>query len=323
MTKSFEDRLKNLIRSKRTNICLGIDPGLHMLPPGLRPVHSLEPGERLSRSDQKVWLDTVERWATDLLDTAAGRVPAVKLQSAYFESLGAAGTDILERLCQYAAKHYREELLVIQDCKRGDISTTMQAYGKAVFDVQRADVMTVNPYMGIDTVKALEPWLKAGFGAYVVNFPSNVSAHPLMCAHARSSAASQDQQGGERSSQTVYGMYAEAFLKESAEQSFSHGLGFVVGASSLNQVPVDHPLLKRPLLIPGVGAQGGQLKDMLVSDRFDKSKDLLPMSRGLTGYRFFEDANSLEQVDRWQDYVDAFQRHLDQTVAQSQFIHDA
>lgn len=149
--------------------CLGLDPHLELVPSAFR-TGSLDPSEPAT-------IDAVEKFLCAVLDRAATRVAAVKPQSAHYERLGSAGIALLERIVVYA------RLLgvpVLLDAKRGDISATAQAYADAYLDPtgpNPVDALTVNPYMGMDT---MEPYFEKsrnhGCGVFVLVKTSNPGA---------------------------------------------------------------------------------------------------------------------------------------------------
>ena len=163
---NFADRLADAVSRKGSTLCIGLDPRIDLLPPEL--VTGLKPG-RAGRAR------AYERFCEELIDSVADEAVAVKPQVAFFEALGGPGIGALERVCEAAAER---GLLVIADAKRGDIGSTAQAYAEAWLaprDGGRpvADAITVNPYMGGDS---LEPFLSAcrgGAGMFVLARTSN------------------------------------------------------------------------------------------------------------------------------------------------------
>ena len=181
----------------------------------------------------------VERFCVRTLDAALPHACAVKANLAFFEQFGSAGYAVLERLRQ----HITADRILILDGKRGDIGNTAAAYARALFDVLGADAVTVNPLMGHD---AVAPFLaRRGRGAFIVARSSNPGAADLLEQPlARGSA--------------VFERVVELGL------SWDPGgaVGFVVGATAIGAVAaVRAAAPDAPLLLPGVGAQGGALED--------------------------------------------------------------
>lgn len=278
--EAFAVRLRRRIKDAGNGLCVGIDPPLDGLPPFFQ--------RELASRGSEAYLD---QYTSSLLNAAAKIAPAVKFQSAYFEAHGAAGFSALARGLAYAKKL---GLLTILDAKRGDISTTMAAYGVMAFKALDADALTVTPYMGLDVLEPLLPWLKTGRGVYVVWITSNPSGALL-----------QETSVGDHQNM------AERLLDAFAGFTKKHhvGIGLVLGATK-----VDH-LAQRtwgrlddmPLLMPGVGAQGGtvtpRIKDMIAR----VGTVLVPLSRGVA--EFPVDCNS------WQSYETIIGERMQRTAA--------
>ena len=158
---SFAEKLRENISRTGSFLCVGIDPPLGKY------------GDFLEKERQRLGSKSfLERFAIHMVEAAAGRVPAVKLQSAFFEAHGSEGFAALETAMKKAREH---GLITILDAKRGDISSTMAAYGHMAFEAMDADALTITPYMGLDVLSPLWPWLKSGRGVYVVWVSSNPS----------------------------------------------------------------------------------------------------------------------------------------------------
>ena len=146
-TLTFADRLAAEVERKRSQLVVGLDPQLDLLPVELR--------------------GDVARFCCGIIDAVAPHAVAVKPQLAFFEALGPAGIAVFDEVCVYAR---RAGLLVIADGKRGDIGSTARAYADAYLegDEPRADALTVNPYLGRESV---EPFIAAarrsGTGIFV------------------------------------------------------------------------------------------------------------------------------------------------------------
>src|SRR5438874_10003774 len=154
-TLTFADRLAAEVERKRSQLVVGLDPTVDLLPVGLR--------------------GDIARFCCGIVDAVSPHAVAVKPQLAFFEALGAPGVAAFEQVCAYAR---RAGLLVIADGKRGDIGSTARAYAEAYLEGEppRADALTVNPWLGRDSV---EPFLGAvrrgGVGIFVIVRTSNVS----------------------------------------------------------------------------------------------------------------------------------------------------
>ena len=140
-TPAFADRLAETVERKRSQLVVGLDPRLELLPVELRGESALGRAEAAT---------AYGRFCCGIVDAVAPYVVAVKPQTAFFEMLGADGFAALERVCAYARA---AGLLVIVDGKRGDIGSTARAYAASFLeprdgDPALADALTVNTYLG-------------------------------------------------------------------------------------------------------------------------------------------------------------------------------
>ena len=152
-TMTFADRLAAEVERKRSQLVVGLDPNIDLMPIELR--------------------GDVARFCCGLIDAVAPHAVAVKPQLAFFELLGPAGMAAFDQVCLYARK---AGLLVIADGKRADIGSTARAYSDAYLEGEppRADALTVNPWLGRESV---EPYLAAarrgGAGIFCIVKTSN------------------------------------------------------------------------------------------------------------------------------------------------------
>ena len=175
-----------------------------------------------------------------IIDATANLVCCYKPNFAFYEVQGEKGLETLHKTIEYIPK----DIPVIGDAKRGDIGNTSAAYAKALFDYLGVDAVTVSPYLGFDS---LEPFLKyKENGVIILCRTSNKGAadfQSLLCEY----------EGKKRP------LYEIVALKASRWNT-NHNIGLVVGATypeELKNIRIAHPDL--PILIPGVGAQGGDL----------------------------------------------------------------
>lgn len=204
-----------------------------------------------------------------IIDATADLACAYKPNFAFYEALGNEGLDALKRTVDYVP----DDIPVIGDAKRGDIGNTARAYASGIFSYFNFDATTVNPYLGFDSV---EPFLEyRDRGVFVLCRTSNAGAvdfQSLTC-----------EVDGNR--QRLFEIVAEK-----VSQWNTHGnLGLVVGAT----YPEELKLIRQrfpdmPLLIPGIGAQGGELSKVVsygVDARrqriiINSSRQILYVSRG-------------------------------------------
>ncbi|MEW6034935.1 MAG: orotidine-5'-phosphate decarboxylase, partial [Chloroflexota bacterium] len=214
---SFVDKLLSAARRNHSLLCIGLDPD-----PGLMPEVGVLDFNRA------------------IIDATSDLVCAYKPNLAFYEALGVSGLDILLKTVESIPSHIPS----IGDAKRGDIGNTAHRYAHALFSVLGFDAVTVNPYLGTDS---LEPFLEhADKGVFILCRTSNSGSgdfQSLPCAD-----------GG--TSQPLYLRVAQ----KAQEWNRRGNVGLVVGAThpkELRRVRLTCPDM--PLLIPGIGAQGGDL----------------------------------------------------------------
>jgi orotidine-5'-phosphate decarboxylase len=256
-TVTFADRLAAEVERKRSQLVVGLDPRRDLLPVELR--------------------GDVERFCCGLVDAVAPHAVAVKPQLAFFEALGAPGAAAFEKVCGYA---HRAGLLVIADGKRGDIGSTARAYAAAYLEGNppRADALTVNPWVGRESV---EPYLAAarrdGAGIFVVVKTSN--------------AGSDIQDVTLSDGRPLWHHVARLVAEWGEDLVGEHGLsavGAVVGATHPRAVAEARRLMPRTvLLLPGVGAQGGSVPTLERAWRSGPASALVAASRSVN-YAFRE-----------------------------------
>jgi orotidine-5'-phosphate decarboxylase len=198
-----------------------------------------------------------------VIEATADLVCCYKPNIAFYEALGAEGAEILRATLRCIPTG----IPVLLDAKRGDIGHTASAYAQALFDGYQADAVTVNPYLGED---ALEPFLsRADRGVFIVCRTSNPGARDL-----------QDLQVATESG------HESLFLtvaRLAAEWNRSGNAGLVVGATYPEElVQVRKLCPDMPILIPGVGSQGGALDaSVRAADNGRPDGFLLSVSRGV------------------------------------------
>ena len=230
---SFSDRLLAASESAQSLVCVGLDVDPARMPASvLRQAHHEQ-----GRDDERA----VVEFNRAIVDATADLVCAYKPNIAFYEALGLPGLRALEA----TVSHIRDvapDCVIIIDAKRGDIGNTVEAYATAMFDVWGFDAVTVNPWGGMDTI---EPWLDRGNGGIIVWCRgSNPGAGDLQDLAV---------DGGE----PVYMRLARSL----AEISTGGNLGLVVGATAPEQLAAVRQVCpEAPILIPGVGAQGGDLE---------------------------------------------------------------
>ncbi len=231
MTEPFGSRLWNAVQAHGP-LCVGIDPHSSLLASWGLPDDA----------------SGAERFGRTVVEALAGHVPVVKPQSAFFERFGSAGVVALERTIADARA---AGLLVLTDVKRGDIGTTAAAYAQAYLDPASSlcsDALTVSPYLGFGS---LQPFLDAaaahGAGVFVLALTSNPEGPQVQHALAADG-------------RTVAGTMLAAVADVNAGQLPQGSVGVVVGATIGDTV--EDLAVNGPLLVPGLGAQGGGADDL-------------------------------------------------------------
>lgn len=191
-------------------------------------------------------LDHIRRYTLELLEALADKVCAVKFQAAFFEALGPQGFALMHELIVGARVL---SLPVIVDAKRGDIGSTAEAYAKAYLAAYPGSALTVNPYLGRD---ALEPFFKAAQASGGAVFVLVKTSNP-------GSGLFQDlplEQGGR-----LYQAVADYLAQQAEQQRVGDWsrVAAVVGVTYPEQVTEMRERLPHSLLLlPGLGAQGGE-----------------------------------------------------------------
>ncbi len=214
---------------------------------------------------QKIWdekkfvcvgLDSSDlKLIQNVVDQTHDLVCAYKINSAFFEQDGATGLESLKKIISHIHENY-PELPVILDCKRGDIGNTNEAYAKSVFDDLQADAVTVHPYLGKESLK---PFLnRADKGIFVLVKTSNPGSGEF-----------QDLKIGDK---PLYQVVAE-HVKTWGE---NNNLGVVVGATYPAEIGEVRKIVDdMPILVPGVGAQGGDLAGIIKNGLNSKKQGLI------------------------------------------------
>lgn len=224
---NFLDKLLTATRKQNSLLCVGLDPEPERLPAQL---HNMPVARAITY------------FCRAIVEATAPYVCAFKPNLAFFEVLGPEGMYVFQEVLQAIPGH----IPVIVDAKRGDLGNTARNYAAAVFDVYGCDAVTVNPYLGYDSV--------APFLAY------HEKGVILLCRTSNPSARDfQDLQvyGEDGQVRPLYEVVAQRV------QSWNTGgnCGLVVGATYPQELRTIRSMCpEMPILIPGVGAQGGDLE---------------------------------------------------------------
>jgi len=232
---TFGARLAKAIEA-RGRLCVGIDPHPALL-------------DSWGFTDSAFGL---EMFAMTAVEAVAGAAAVVKPQSAFFERHGARGVAVLE---QVIAGCRERGALVLLDVKRGDIGSTVQAYADAYLDPSStlaADAVTASPFLGIGSLDPLvDTALVHDAGVFVLALTSNPEGPAVQ--HAVSADG-----------RTVAAQVLDAVATRNADADGPGSIGAVVGATIERPGDVTPQTLdvNGPLLVPGIGAQGGSVEDV-------------------------------------------------------------
>ncbi len=218
----FIEKISHAAENAQSLVCVGLDTDTEMMPAFLA-------------SDD----DGVYRFNKAVIRSTSDLVCAYKPNSAFYEALGAKGIDILLRTFEIIP----QEIPVILDVKRGDISNTALKYAHYAYDILGADGVTVNPYMGFDAVR---PFIRPGKCVFILCLTSNKTA--------------QDFQMLETDGVPLYERVALA----AAEWAKEGEIGLVMGASRPEAMRKIREIIgDMPILVPGVGVQGGDIESVV------------------------------------------------------------
>ncbi len=265
-TSSFADRLAGAVERRQSQLIVGLDPQLDLLPVEFR-------GEAVL--GRAAAADACARFCRGLLDAVAPYVVGAKPQLAFFEALGPDGLRALEDVCAYARA---AGLLVILDGKRGDIGSTARAYAAAYLEQRDAepplaDALTVNTYLGRDSLESfVAACRRHGTGIFCLVKTSNAGA-----ADVQDLTLSDGRPVWHHVAQLVAEL-GEDLVGECGLSS----VGAVVGATFPRAVGEARRLLPQAvLLLPGVGAQGATPADVARAFTSGPASGLVTVSRSV------------------------------------------
>ena len=219
------ENLINQIKRKKSFLCVGLDVDLDKIP---KHLHKHE--------------DPIFEFSKAIIDSTSPFAIAYKPNLAFFESYGLKGWNSLEKIINYINSNY-PEIFTIADAKRGDIGNTSSKYAKTFFETLNFDSITVNPYMGRDSI---EPFLEYE------------NKHSILLSLTSNSGSSdfQFQLDGETP-------FYLSVIKKSLSWKNKENLMYVIGATKAESLKEVREIIPNSfLLVPGIGAQGGSLSDV-------------------------------------------------------------
>jgi len=284
-------RLESRICSLNTPALVGLDPRWDQLPTEITAGNSTP--------DPEVAAEGFERFCCEIIDIVGPLVPAVKPQIAFFEQLGPAGITAVHRIMHHARQ---KDLVVIADAKRGDIGSTAAGYADAWLDGDTnkaafpADALTVNPYLGEDTLRPfVETAVARNAGIYVLVRTSNEGA-----------AVFQDRR---TDGTTVFEAVADTVqrLNEQHRGDDQWGpVGAVVGATWPQELAdLRSRMPNTPFLVPGYGSQGGTASNVAAAFGSSPAGALVNSSRAINFAWSRPEWKKQFTEEQWRDAVRA------------------
>jgi len=257
--KSFTTRLSEQIKKKKSHLCVGLD----ISPEGL--------------GNKNANLSNLIDHSLKVVDATIDIAVCYKPNLAFFERWGSDGFKWLEKIVGYIGNNS----IIIADGKRGDIGNTAQQYAISIFDYFGFDAVTINPYMGSDSIV---PFIEnPEKGVFILCRTSNPSAKNL-----------QDLRIGQHK---VY----ERVAKLAVNLNKNNNIGLVVGATAPSEIRKIRKIApKLPFLIPGIGVQGGNLKKSMQYGN-DNGIAIINISRGIS---FAGDMSSFTIKNAAKEYLE-------------------
>ncbi|TSC66765.1 MAG: Orotidine 5'-phosphate decarboxylase [Microgenomates group bacterium Gr01-1014_80] len=245
---SFIKKLENRWQQKKY-VCVGLDSDFSKIPQSIKKSNSIK--------------DVLFKFNKGIIDQTAGLVCAFKINPAFYEAEGLEGLEGLKKTVKYINKKYPDIPLIL-DAKKGDIGNTNLGYTKSIFDDLGFDAVTVNPYLGGES---LQPFLdRKDKGIIVLVKTSNPGA-------------------GEFQDLLVSGKPLYKVVAKNVANGWNKygNCGVVVGATYLKELKDVRKIVgDMPILIPGIGTQGGNLKNTIQNGKGKKSWGMIiNSSRGI------------------------------------------
>ena len=244
--------------SEQKVICVGLDSDINKIPSHLRS-----------------FANPVLEFNRIIIENTCNYAAAYKINFAFYEKDGAGGFETIEKTIALIP----EDIMIIADAKRGDIGNTSQMYASTVYNYFKCDAVTIHPYMGFDSVN---PFLEnKGKLNFILALTSNKGAEDF-----------------EKLKLLDGKMVYQRVIEKIKEWNLNKNCGIVFGATQIEELSANIKLIgDLPVLLPGVGAQGGSLEKVLQVFKANKRLNLLVnSSRGIiykdNGDKFAESAKN-------------------------------
>ena len=244
----FREALKKRQEKINSCLCVGIDPLIEKMP-------DIFPRD----VDDKTLANNIIKWMNDIVDSTAEHTTMYKVQRAYFEAFRF-GEEAMREIINYIHINH-PEIPVFVDCKRGDIDRTQARYSKAHFILDQADGINYNPYMGDETITGLLEYTPKWASIVVLGRTSNKTAKNVQDLLLKNDLK-------------LWEQIVDYNFKLAIENNVDKNFGIVMGSAYMeNNIIHDEHLRKcREIvgdkawfLIPGIGTQGGLLKETIMS----------------------------------------------------------
>ena len=267
MQNNYYTRLNKMCVDKKSHLCIGLDFDLDKM------------------VDSRIKdLGSLESFIKDVIDCTYDVCSVYKPNFAFYEKYGPSGMKLLENI----VSHINKRSIIIADAKRGDIGNTSANYAKAVFDYYNFDAITIAPYMGTDSIA---PFIEnPEKGVYLLCLTSNPSAIDFQYKFSNESCLYED------------------VAKLALALNKNDNIGLVVGATKqedMEKIKQAAPSLT--WLIPGIGAQGGNLKESVIISNKGAGSGIINVSRGI----IYSGKQSLTDIrDAAVEYNNKINEHL-------------
>ncbi len=267
---NFRDKFLNIAKKNHSYLCVGLDVDVEKFPVKLKDAH-----------------DNLFLFNKEIIDATKDFVCAYKPNFAFYFAYGLSGLETLKRTIEYIP----EEIPVILDIKANDIGNTANMYSKGIFNEMNSDAMTMNPYMGIDSI---QPFL-------------NKTEKYIFALCLTSNSGSKDFQYLDTCGKKLYVRVMEKLFLW--HNDFGGNLGAVVGATHSEELKELRDIAGDMIfLIPGVGSQGGDVKKVVKNAKISEGLGIINVSRKVLYASDKDDfaQKARESASNYRDMINAY-----------------